>query len=159
MSTSTETRDGTVVEKAGEHAIVTTREFAAAPPKVFRAMHDPELVAQWIGPEYLTNVEVTGGTSHGDTWTLVQRDPDGNEYAFRGVSHGDATPEASFRTFEWLGMPGHVSFERMTFEDLGDDRTRVRTISLFASAEDRDGMYDTMGDGGYSRLDPLLETL
>lgn len=159
MSTTTETRDGTVVEKTGDHAITTTREFAAPPATVFRAFHDPELVAQWIGPEYLENVEVTSGAEHGATWTLVQRDPDGNEYAFRGVVHGEATPEASLRTFEWLGMPGHVSFERLTFEDLGDGRTRVHGTSVFLTPEDRDGMYDSMGDGGYTRLDPLLATL
>jgi len=157
---STETRDGTVVEKSGDHAIVTTREFAAAPAKVFRAMHDPELIAQWMGPAYLECLEVTGGTGHGDTWTLVHRDPDGNEYSFRGVTHGEASVEnGSSRTFEWLGMPGHVSFERLTFEDLGDGRTRVQGTAVYTAAEDRDAMYDSMGDGGYSRLDPLLETL
>lgn len=158
MST-TDTREGTVVEKVGDHAISTTREFAASPETVFRAFHDPELVAQWIGPAYLENVEVTSGAEHGATWTLVQRDPDGNEYAFRGVVHGDASVESSFRTFEWLGMAGHVSFERLTFERLADDRTRVHGLSVFLSPEDRDGMFDTMGDGGYARLDPLLDTL
>jgi uncharacterized protein YndB with AHSA1/START domain len=157
--TTTETRDGTLVEKAGDHAIVTTRDFAAPPATVHRAFHDPEIIAQWIGPEYLTNIEVTGGTEHGDTWTLVQQDPDGNQYAFRGVVHGTATPELTHRTFEWLGMAGHVSMEQLRLEDLGDGTTRVHAISLFASAEDRDGMFESMGDGGYVRLDPLLATL
>jgi len=159
MST-TETRDGTIVAKAGDRAITMTREFAAAPEKVFRAVHDPELIAQWIGPERMEAVEVTGGAAHGDTWTLVHKDPEGNEYAFRGVTHGEASVESgSFRTFEWLGMPGHVSFERLTFEDLGGDRTRIEATAVYLSSEDRDGMYDSMGDGGYHRLDPLLATL
>jgi len=159
MST-TENRDGTVVAKVGDHAISMTREFAAGPEKVFRAMHDPELVAQWIGPEQLEVTEVTGGTAHGDTWTLVHQDTEGNTYEFRGVVHGQPSAEAgSFRTFEWLGMPGHVSFERLTFTDLGGDRTRIEATAVYLSAEDRDGMYDTMGDGGYHRLDPLLAGL
>ena len=29
------------------------------------------------------------------------------------------------QTFEWDGMPGHVAIETITFEDLGDGRTRV----------------------------------
>ena len=159
MTTTSDVRDGTRVEKRGDHAIHTTRDFAAPPATVHRAMTDPELVAQWIGPEYLTNVEVTGGTAHGDTWTLVQQDPDGNRYAFRGVMHGEATPELTHRTFEWLGMEGHVSFEQLRLEDLGDGSTRVHGISLFVSAEDRDGMFDSMQDGGYARLDPLLASL
>jgi uncharacterized protein YndB with AHSA1/START domain len=107
-------------------------------------------------------VECTFEGSHGGTWTLVQRDPDGNEHGFRGVVHGEPTPELSQRTFEWLGMPGHVSFETMRIEDLGDDRCRVHGVSVFTTIEDRDGMAASMGDGvteGYERLDELLATL
>ena len=115
---------------------------------MFRAHNDPELVAQWIGPKYLENVECTFEARHGGTWTLVQRDPDGNEHGFRGVVHGDPTPELSQRTFEWLGMPGHVSFETMRMEDLGDGRTRVHASSVFMSVADRDGMAESgMGVG------------
>lgn len=156
---STDTRNGTSVEKVGEHAIAMTREFDAPVALVFKAMHDPDLVAQWMGPESLTVTEVTSGDAHGDTWTLVHADADGNEYAFRGVVHGESSVEnGSSRTFEWLGMPGHVSFEKLSFEDLGG-RTRVSGVSLFLSEQDRDGMFDSMGDGGWARLDPLLASL
>jgi uncharacterized protein YndB with AHSA1/START domain len=142
--------------------IRVTRDFDAPADKVFRAHHDPELIAQWQGPRYLENVECTFEAKHGGTWTLVQRDTDGNEYGFRGTVHGEPTPELSQRTFEWLGMPGHVSFETMRIEDLGDDRCRVHGVSVFTTVEDRDGMASSMGDGvndGYERLDELLSTL
>ncbi len=130
---------------------------------MFRAHSDPELIAQWIGPKYLENVECTFEARHGGTWTLVQRDPDGNEHGFRGVVHGDPTPELTQRTFEWLGLPGHVSFETMRMEDLGDGRTRVHVSSVFMSVADRDGMAESgMSVGvneGYQRLDELLATL
>lgn len=155
----TEDRNGTIVAKQGDLAITTTREFNAPREKVFRAYHDPELIAQWMGPEYLKCVEVTQGTDHGSTWTLVHEDPEGQQYAFRGVVHGEATPDLSVRTFEWLGMPGNVSFEQLKFEDLGDGRSRLVGISLFPTTEDRDGMFATMEDGGLHRLDAVLETL
>ena len=142
--------------------IRVSRDFDAPVDKVFRAHHDPELVAKWMGPRYLENVESTFESKHGGTWTLVQRDPDGNEYGFRGVVHGDPTPELSLRTFEWLGMPGHVSFETLRIEDLGDGRSRVHSISVFTTVEDRDGMASSMGDGvneGYERLDELLASI
>lgn len=151
------------IEKVGDHAITITRDFDAPVDKVFRAMHDPDLIAQWIGPKRFTDQEVTQVNEHGGTWTLVQRDDDGNEYGFRGVIHGTPTPELSQRTFEWLGLPGHVSFETMRLEDLGDGRTRVHGISLVNSVEERDGMFDSGMDvgvnEGYERLDDLLETL
>jgi uncharacterized protein YndB with AHSA1/START domain len=157
------TTDTLQITKDGSHAITIDREFEAPIDKVFRAMTDPELIAQWMGPRYLTNTEVHNDAHHGGTWGLVQRDPDGNEYAFRGVFHGDQTPELSMRTFEWLGMPGHVSFETLRLEDLGNGRTRAHSVSVFTTTEDRDGMADSGMDTGvregYERLDEVLETL
>ena len=43
------------------------------------------------------------------------------------------------QTFEWEGMPGHVSVETAVFEDLGD-RTRVDDDVDLPHAEERDGM-------------------
>lgn len=154
--------DTLAIETPGTHAITITREFDAPVDKVFRAMTDPELIGRWVGPKYLTNVEVTNDARHGGTWTLVQRDPDGNEHAFRGVFHGEQTAELSMRTFEWLGMPGHVSFETLRLEDLGDGRTRAHSVSVFTSTEDRDGMAGSMDVGvreGYERLDEMLTSL
>ena len=142
--------------------IRVSRDFDAPVDKVFRAHHDPELIAKWMGPRYLENVESTFESKHAGSWTLVQRDPDGNEYGFRGVVHGEPTPELSLRTFEWLGMPGHVSFETMRIEDIGEGRCRVHGVSVFMTVEDRDGMASSMGDGvneGYERLDELLATI
>jgi uncharacterized protein YndB with AHSA1/START domain len=158
---STTTRP-TEIDAAGTHAITVQRDFDHPVDKVFRAMTDPELVARWIGPKYLTTVECTSDPRHGGTWTLVQRDPDGSEYGFRGVFHGEQSPELSQRTFEWLGMPGHVSFESLRLEDLGDGRTRAHSTSVFLSTEDRDGMLEAMPAGvidGYERLDDVLESL
>lgn len=153
----------TTIEKSGTHAITIEREFDHPAPKVFRAMVEPELIAQWMGPSRLETAEVTNDARHGGTWTFTQRDPEGNEHRFRGVFHGDQTPELSQRTFEWLGMPGHVSFETLRLEDLGDGRTRARNVSVFMTPEDRDGMFDSgMAGGvteGYARLDGVLDAL
>jgi uncharacterized protein YndB with AHSA1/START domain len=66
------------------------------------------------------------------------------------------------QTFEWEGMPGHVSVETATFEDMGD-RTKVTTTSIFHTAEERDGMLESGMERGmnetYARLDELLARL
>ncbi|MET0766637.1 MAG: SRPBCC domain-containing protein [Aeromicrobium sp.] len=155
------TKHAVAIENDGTHGIRIVRDFDHPVDAVFRAMTDPDLIAQWCGPRGYENIEVTNDARHAGTWTLVQRG-DGGEFGFRGVFHGDATPELTIRTFEWLGMPGHVSIESMTVEDLGNGRCRVSSNSVFLTPEDRDGMRDNgMDQGvteGYERLDELLES-
>jgi uncharacterized protein YndB with AHSA1/START domain len=66
------------------------------------------------------------------------------------------------QTFEFEGAPGHVSLDKLVFEDHGD-RTVVRVHSVFQSIEARDAMIASgMADGvndGYDRLDDLLARL
>lgn len=155
----TTTRE-TIVEPSGTHAITITRDFDHSVEKVFRAMTDPELLRQWMGPRRMDITELTNDARHGGSWTMTHRGPDGQDHPFRGIFHGDPTPDLTLRTFEWLGMPGHVSFESLRLEDLGDGRTRSHNVSVFLSPEDRDGMFGSgMGSGvmeAYERLDELL---
>jgi len=157
------TKNDVTITDDGAHGITIVRDFDHPVDKVFRANTDPELIGRWIGPHGYDNVEVTNDATHGGTWTLVQRNAAGEEFGFRGVFHGDATPELTLRTFEWLGLPGHVSLESLSIEDLGGGRSRLRTTSVFLTQDDRDGMLESgMEHGvveGYERLDGVLESL
>ena len=70
------------------------------------------------------------------------------------------TPERIVQTFTYDGWPESVSLETMTFEDLGDGRTRLHTVSLVGSFEERAGWLDsgmeTGVNDGYEKLDGLL---
>ena len=72
-------------------------------------------------------------------------------------------PERIVFTFEWDGMPGYVAIETATFEDLGDGRTRVVSVSLFHTTQERDGMLSSGMEQGlnesYAALDRLLAGL
>ena len=96
----------------------------------------------------------------GGGWRFVMRDHDGSETAFRGTYREVTPPERIVQTFEWEGMPGHISVETATFEDLGD-RTKVTTVSIFHTAEERDGMIQSGMERGmdetFARLDEVLE--
>ena len=142
-----------------DREIRVEREFDAPRDRVFAAYTDPELIPQWWGPRDTTTVVDRMDVRPGGGWRFLARDADGTETAFRGTYREVAAPERIVQTFEWEGMPGHVSVETATFEDLGD-RTRVITTSLFHTAEERDGMLGSGMEGGmnetYARLDELL---
>jgi uncharacterized protein YndB with AHSA1/START domain len=135
------------------------RIFDASRDRVWRAFTDPTLVTQWWGRGNKLVVERME-VERGGHWRYVEHGPDG-VHGFEG-RYRELTPqERIVRTFEWDGMPGHVIVETATFEDLGDDRTRIVTTSLFHTKEDRDGMLHSGMEGGlnesYAALDRLLK--
>ncbi len=151
-----------ITAEPGIPQIVITREFDAPRDLVYRAFTEPELITQWLG--------LRGSTLHidrfeprdGGRWRYVETDAQGNQHGFRGVWHGDPSPDASVRTFEYEGMPGHVALETVTLTDRGD-RTLVRSVSSFQSVEDRDGMVASGMEYGvhqtHERLTELLAKL
>ena len=150
------------VTTPAEREIRIERIFDAPRERVFGVYTDPELISEWWGPRGTTTIvdEMTPAT--GGRWRFVCRDADGSETAFRGA-YREVTPhDRVVQTFEWEGMPGHVSVETAEFEDLGE-RTRVVTTSIFHTAEERDGMLQSGMEGGmnetYQRLDELLAKL
>ena len=140
-------------------AIRITRDFTATPAQLHRAHTDPELYAQWCGPHDLTTTIGHWDARTGGSWSFSNQ-LDGEEIAsFHGSFH-DVTPERIVQTFTYDGWPESVSLETMTFEDLGDGRTRLHTVSLVGSFEERAGWLDSgMETGvneGYEKLDGLL---
>ena len=140
--------------------IDATREFDAPVEAVFRAHRDPDLVTRWLGPgKYKMDLGRWDFTS-GGSWAYTHTGPDGDEYRFRGVFHTVRENEFAIQTFEFEGYPDVVAIESMTFEDLGDGRSRLRLHSTYPSVESRDGMVASgMESGmseGYRRLDDVL---
>ena len=139
--------------------IVITREFDAAPERVFRAYTDPELVRQWLGPRRLAIRIDEFDARTGGSYRYVHQEQDGTEYGFRGVFHEVRPVDRIVQTFTFEGYPDGVSLETALFEDL-DGRTRVTTTSVMDSIEGRDAMIASGMEGGlreaYERLDELL---
>lgn len=152
----------TITAPAGLPFVDYTREFDAPVAAVFAAHRDPELVAQWMGPDGYEAAIEEWDFRTGGTWGYVHRDPEGNEYGFRGTFHTVRENELAIQTFEFLGYPDAVSIESLRFEDLGDGRTRLSGHTVFPSLEARDGMVASgMEIGmseGYTRLEAILTT-
>jgi uncharacterized protein YndB with AHSA1/START domain len=149
----------------GKQEIVITREFDAPRELVFKAITNPKLVSQWWGPRYLSTVVDKMDVRPGGQWRFINRDAEGNEFAFHGVYHEVLVPERIIDTFEFEGLPetGHVTLETMKLEELPGGRTRLTTQSVFQSIADRDGMLQSGMEVGvndsYDRLAELLKTM
>jgi uncharacterized protein YndB with AHSA1/START domain len=156
----TATRETTIEADPNVPTIRIIRDFDAPPDRVFKAWVDPELIVQWLGPKS-SEIRIdkwdarTGGSYR---YASVQ---DGEEVAaFYGSFHEVRPGERLVQTFTWEGMPDGVSLDTMTFEDLGDGRTRTVGLSVVDSFEGRDAIMasgmDVGVDEGYEKLDALL---
>jgi len=138
--------------------ITITRDFRATPAQLLRAHTDPELYVRWVGPSDIDTEIRHWDARTGGSWAYVSGRGD-ETYAFHGSFH-DVREDRIVQTFTYDDMPDSVSLETMTFEDLGDGRTRLHSTSLLDSFESRDGMLASgMETGivdGYAKLDELL---
>src|SRR5207253_8578552 len=143
--------------------IVMTREFDAARGLVFEAHSECEHLARWWGARRYSLEVCEMDFRHGGKYRFVHSGPDGvEEHGFRGEYREIVPPAKIVWTFEWEGMPGHISVDTLTLEDLGGGRTKLIAHSLFDSKEDRDGMLQSgMEEGAaetYDRLGEFLQT-
>jgi uncharacterized protein YndB with AHSA1/START domain len=158
MSNQTE-----ITASPGGREVIITREFDAPAEKVWQAYTDPDLVIQWMGPRRLKGRIDEWSMEPGGRYAFTHIDEDGTEYKFHGFTHSITPPKRATRTFEFDGVPDHVCLETLNLEDLGDGRSKVTTISVFETVEDRDGMIQSGMEGGVNegneRLDELLEKI
>ena len=153
---ATNTRAATVTTPS-DREIRIERIFDAPRERVWRAMTDPTLVAQWWGRGNRLVIE-RDEVERGGHWRYVEHSPEG-VHGFEGRYREVVPPERVVRTFEWDGMPGHVLVESATLEDLGDGRTRLVSVSLFHTPEERDGMLHAGMETGMNQSHAALDRL
>ncbi len=151
--------DPLTVTLPSDREIVMTRTFDAPRRFVFEALSKCEHLKHWWGPRRYELVKCDRDFRPGGKWRFVQRSADGEEYAFRGEIREIVPNERVVQTFEWEGLPGHISVETMTLTDK-DGKTTWTTRSVFDSVEDRDGTLQSgMEDGANETMDRLEEYL
>jgi uncharacterized protein YndB with AHSA1/START domain len=149
------------VSTPSDREIRTERVFQASRERVWKALTDPALVARWWGRGNTLVIE-RFEPERGGHWRFVEHAPDG-AHGFEGRFREVKAPERIVRTFEWDGMPGYVCVDTTTLEDLGNGQTRIVSVSLFHTGEERDGMLGSDMESGlgesYRALDGVLATL
>lgn len=142
-----------------ELKIIVERLFDATPELVFKVSTDPKLIPEWWGPKILTTKVEKDEIRPGGLWRYVQHDKQGKEYAFNGKYIQIVAPELISRTFEFEGMPGHVTIETCTIKKQGNNAKMIVTID-YKSIEDLEGMLNSgMKTGMLESWDRLAELL
>ena len=82
-----------LIAEPGKHEMIIARVFNAPRELVFTTMTDPTLIPQWWGQRNTTTIVDKMDVQAGGLWRYVQRDQQGNEFAFHGVYHSITVPE------------------------------------------------------------------
>ena len=145
------------VTTPSDREIVMTRVFDAPRALVFEAHSNCEHVRRWWARGNPMDCEMD--FRPGGTYRFVEHEPNGGDHAFRGEYREIEAPERIVQTFEYEGMPGHVSVETLVFTEQ-DGKTTLTSTTVFDSVEDRDGMLSSgMEDGARASMDALARLL
>ena len=141
-----------------DREIVMTRILDAPRDLVFEAHSSCEHMSHWWGPRRYEIASCEMDFRPGGAWRIVHRG-EGQEFGFRGEFREIRRPELITWTFEFEGMPGHVSVQTVSLEE-HDGKTTLTSRVLFDSIEDRDGMINSgMESGAAESMDRLEEYL
>jgi uncharacterized protein YndB with AHSA1/START domain len=161
MNTVVGTAARALVSAPSDREIRLERTFNANRDRVWKAMTEPELIAQWWGRGNRLVIE-RFEFERGGHWRFIEHSDHG-QHGFEGRYREIVPNERIVSSFEWDGMPAHVAIQTMTLEQLADGRTKLVTIALFHTAAERDGMMQSGMEGGanqsYDALDRVLAAL
>ena len=119
-------------------SLIGTRVFDAPRELVFAAFTDPKHLAQWWGPDGFTTTTHSFDFRPGGAWRFVMHGPDGRDYQNR-VTYDEIVPPERLVYHHGGGEDVEpVEFtQTLTFEDIGDGKTRLVWHGRFPSAEAR----------------------
>jgi len=147
-----------VVTLPSDKEILLTRVIDAPREVVFKAYTDLKAIPQFWGPrKYTTRVDKMD-VRPGGKWRFIQKDEEGQEFAFNGEYSEVNAPEKLVHTFIYEPMPEHVATEHVSFEDQGE-KTRIVDLMSFSSKEARDGMVQSGMESGSAELFDRFEEM
>lgn len=142
-----------------DREIQMTRVFDAPRELIFKAHSSCEHLKYWWGPRKYELSSCEMDFQPGGKYRFVHSGPDGEEHGFRGEYREILEPERIVSTFEWEGLPGHISVETVTLVE-ENGKTTYTSTSVFDSVEDRDGMLQSgMESGANESMERLEEYL
>ncbi|MBV8716976.1 MAG: SRPBCC family protein, partial [Chloroflexi bacterium] len=130
---------------------------------VYQVCTEAQHMAEWWGPAKLSLPVCEMDVRPGGTYRFVQRDDDGTEYPFRGEFREVVAPSRLVMTQIFEPYADHEMLVTLTFEDLGNGRTRLTDHMRFDTIESRDATLAAGMESGaresYDRMAALLARL
>lgn len=127
-------------------SIIGTRVFDAPRDLVFSCFTDPKHLAQWWGPDGFTTTTSKFEFRAGGIWRFVMHGPDGRDYENRITFDEIVRPERIAYRHDGGDDVEPVRFSQMlTFEDLGNGRTRLTWHGRFPTVEERTRVIEEYG--------------
>lgn len=139
--------------------VISESVFEAPAEAVFKAYTDPNLIPEWWGPARFTTTVDKMDVRPGGVWRYIQRDAEGKEYAFNGQYQEIVPNKKLVSTFEFEDMPGHISTDTLTLEEV-DGKTKMVVRTSVPTPEDLEGMVNSGMEEGWSEsVDRLAKVL
>ena len=146
------------VANTSDREIRATRILNAPRELVFEVWTDPAHIVKWWGPNGFTNTIHKMDVRPGGTWDFIMHGPDGTDYP-NLIKYVEVVKPERLVFDHGSGQENdpaqfHVT---VTFEDLGDERTKLTMVMLFKTAADRDFVVTEYGalDGNKQTMDKL----
>ena len=137
MTTATDPRD-----------LMLSRDIAATPAQLYRCWTEPALICQWFCPPPWTVSHAELDVRPGGRSLVMMRGPDGQEVPNPGV-YLEVVPnrrlvgtDAFVRAWEPSAKPFMTLV--LTFDDLGDGRSRYTAVARHWTLEDKQS-HEAMG--------------
>jgi len=152
------TKNETEITVPAGEPVIEVRRFLEAPPElVYRACTEGECLRRWFGPRRLEITECDIDLRVGGTWRIVQRAPDGMEFAFHGEFLELDPPHRRVGTFVYEGAPEHEAVETLVLEAV-EGGTMLTTTTRHSSLEARDmHVANGMEEGIIESMERLVE--
>jgi uncharacterized protein YndB with AHSA1/START domain len=156
-----------IVVPPGAKHFEIVREFRAPRDLVFACYTQPKHMVHFWGPHGGTVPECRIDLRVGGVWRVVMRFADGSEYGYSSVYTAIEAPRyLAWRNApdDWKGgldgLPVAELITTLELEEIGSDRTRMRTTVTFLSTAARDEAiqrgFTGMVTQGNERLDAYL---
>lgn len=136
--------------------MIITRDINASRDLIWRAWTEPEHLIQWWGPNGFTNTFHEISVKPEGVWRFMMHGPDGTDYPNKVIFKELVQPEriVYVHAEDGTGEPQH--FESVvTFDDLGNGKTRVTMRVLFVTKEEYDKVKGYAVEGGNQTLGRL----
>ena len=128
-----------MLANTAEREITDTRVINAPRELIWKVWTEPVHVVQWWGPDGFTNTTHSMDVRVGGEWVHTMHGPDGRDYPNRIVYAELVEPERI--VYDHVSTPLHRT--TVTFEDIGDGRTKMTFRMVFETAEDKRKVVET----------------